>query len=171
MSKKGKSFWSISFEWGSTRNFAKDIGFYYSHTSSPAGDISDVLIGCIINGVLYGDTSLVGINKISTEIPKEYKLYQNYPNPFNPSTKIKFSIPGVGTSRDLSVKLIIYDALGKEVTTLVNEQLKPGTYETEFDGTNLPSGVYFYKLDIKQSSPEYSGSDGYTKTKKMVLIK
>jgi photosystem II stability/assembly factor-like uncharacterized protein len=93
-----------------------------------------------------------------------FSLSQNYPNPFNPSTKIKFQIPlsplserGVGGF----VTLKIYDILGREVATLVNQQLKPGTYEVEWDGTNYPSGVYFYKL----TSGDFSSS------KKMVLVK
>jgi photosystem II stability/assembly factor-like uncharacterized protein len=106
----------------------------------------------------------VFVQKISTEVPKSFSLSQNYPNPFNPSTRIKFDIPlsrGVSGGRGVSVKLIIYDILGREVATLVNEQLQPGTYEVEWDGTDYPSGVYFYKLT----------TDEFTETKKMVLIK
>jgi hypothetical protein len=139
------------------RTYSKDIGIINFGYSYDFGGCNDDLVGCVINGVLYGDTStLAAINQISSEIPKEYKLYQNYPNPFNPKTIIRFQITNLSDS-----KLIIYNALGKEVTTLVNEQLKPGTYETEFDGTNLPSGVYFYKLI----------SSNYTETKRMVLLK
>jgi hypothetical protein len=103
----------------------------------------------------------IGIKPISTDIPGNFSLFQNYPNPFNPTTKIKFDIPSVGTGRDLSVQLAIYDLLGREVATLVNEQLKPGTYEVEWDGTNYPSGVYFYKLT----------TESFNQTKRMVLIK
>ncbi len=88
-------------------------------------------------------------------------MQQNYPNPFNPSTKIKFDIPSVGNGRDRSVQLKIYDVLGKEAATLVNEHLKPGVYEADWNAENFPSGVYFYKLE--------SGS--FTETKKMLLIK
>lgn len=90
----------------------------------------------------------------------DYKLYQNYPNPFNPTTKIRFNIPrwrGVGGWTTLRV----YDVQGREVQTLVNESLKSGTYEVTFDGTTLNSGVYFYKLV----------TDGFTETKKMLIIK
>jgi hypothetical protein len=103
----------------------------------------------------------IGIKPISNELPSEFRLYQNYPNPFNPTTKIKFSIPPVGNGRDRSVKVIIFDVLGREFATLVNEQLQPGTYETEWDAANYSSGVYYYKLIV----------GNYTETKKMVLIK
>ncbi|MGA2669054.1 MAG: T9SS type A sorting domain-containing protein [Ignavibacteria bacterium] len=103
----------------------------------------------------------IGIKPISSVIPKSFFLSQNYPNPFNPTTKIKFDIPPLKGVRGMGVRLIISDLLGREVTTLINEQLNPGTYEVEWDGTNYPSGVYFYRLVM----------DGYSETKKMVLIK
>ena len=107
----------------------------------------------------------IGIKNISTEIPKEFSLSQNYPNPFNPSTKIRFSLPSVGQRHAFDVHLIIYDILGREVATLVNEQLQPGTYEVEFSanggGSGLTSGVYFYKLS----------TDSYNESKRMVLLK
>lgn len=95
--------------------------------------------------------------------PLYYVLYQNYPNPFNPVTKIKFTIPIVETQRDASLRvtLKVYDILGREIATLVNEEKPAGTYEVEFDGTGLPSGIYFYQ--IKASS--------FVKTKKMILLK
>lgn len=98
----------------------------------------------------------IGIKKLSNNIPSTYKLYQNYPNPFNPSTEIKFQIPISSFT-----KLIVYNILGSEVTTLVNEQLKPGTYEVEWGASNYPSGVYFYKLTTAE----------FTETKRMVLVK
>jgi hypothetical protein len=106
---------------------------------------------------------LIGVQKISESVPQSYALYQNYPNPFNPTTKIKFQIPlNKGGERGLSfVTLKIYDLLGREVATLVNQQLKPGTYEVEFNGTNYPSGVYFYRLTTNNN----------TATKKFVLVK
>jgi len=180
MTKKGKNFnWSNYFEGGATRRFVKDIGFYSSFSYYHTSNTSISLLGCTINGVLYGDTSLTGIKKISSEIPDKFSLSQNYPNPFNPSTKIRFEVPllsqeGV-SRRDGVVALKIYDALGKEVATLVNEQLKPGEYETEFDGTNLPSGVYYYQLVVGDNPTVKSGTGnnngGFTETKKMVLIK
>jgi hypothetical protein len=101
----------------------------------------------------------VGIKNISTEIPEGIALYQNYPNPFNPITKIKFSIPQ-GISNNL-ITLKVYDVLGKEISTILNQNLTAGTYETDFDGSKLSSGVYFYRLT--------AGS--YTEMKKMMLVK
>jgi len=108
---------------------------------------------------------IVSVNNISNVIPEKFSLQQNYPNPFNPSTKIKFDIipllRGVGDARGVFTSLKVYDLLGKEVATLVNEQLKPGTYEVTFDGANLSSGIYYYKLS----------SGDFIQTKKMVLMK
>ncbi|MCW9098042.1 MAG: gliding motility-associated C-terminal domain-containing protein, partial [Ignavibacteriaceae bacterium] len=98
-----------------------------------------------------------------------FVLYQNYPNPFNPSTKISWQSP-VGSWQSLKV----YDILGNEVATLVNEYKPAGRYEIEFDGhsdegQNMPSGVYFYQLRIK--GPETISGQGIIQTKKMLLIK
>jgi photosystem II stability/assembly factor-like uncharacterized protein len=111
-----------------------------------------------MNGRILKTTTggITYIQQISNEIPNEFKLYQNYPNPFNPTTNIKFQISKLSVA-----KIIIYDILGREVTTLVNEQLKPGTYEVEWNASNYPSGVYYYKL----SSGEFS------ETRKAVLLK
>jgi hypothetical protein len=98
----------------------------------------------------------IGIRNITSEIPVEYKLKQNYPNPFNPSTNIRFALPKSGF-----VKLVVFDVLGREVETLVNEKHFPGTYEVTFDGSNYPSGIYFYRLT----------TDLYNETKKMLMIK
>ncbi|MBU0473329.1 MAG: T9SS type A sorting domain-containing protein [Bacteroidetes bacterium] len=102
----------------------------------------------------------------------EYKLEQNYPNPFNPTTTIRYSIPNnLGTIQNLplqNVKLTIYDILGREVTTLVNEAQKSGNYEVTFDASNLASGVYLYRLQSTTSSN--SGKDFFD-TKKMILLK
>jgi hypothetical protein len=98
---------------------------------------------------------LTGIEPIGLS-PKEYKLSQNYPNPFNPITKISYTLPKSGF-----VTLKVYDLLGKEVMTLVNENKLPGNYFVDFNGSSLPSGTYFYKLIV----------NGFIDTKKMVLIK
>lgn len=88
--------------------------------------------------------------------PTEYKLYDNYPNPFNPSTTLRYSIPEASFT---TIK--IYDALGNEVSSLVNETKSAGTYEVEFNATDLSSGIYYYSLQ--------AGS--FNQTKKMILIK
>jgi hypothetical protein len=101
----------------------------------------------------------IGVFQISTEIPREFKLYQNYPNPFNPETKIQFHIPGrISSKRSM---LRVYDAIGREIETLVNNELKPGIYQVEWNASHLPSGIYFYSFI----------SGDFTETKKMVLIK
>ncbi len=104
----------------------------------------------------YNSGFVIGINNISSSSPDNYSLSQNYPNPFNPLTKIRFSVKDEGST---SIK--VYDLLGREVETLVNERMRPGTYEISFDGGKYPSGVYFYRL--------VSGK--YSETKKMSLIK
>ena len=103
----------------------------------------------------------IGIKNISTEIPSAYSLSQNYPNPFNSTSNLKFEIARHGGSSTSDVKIIVYDVMGREIQTLVNESLQPGTYETTFDGSMLPSGVYFYKLI----------AGDYTETKRMLMIK
>ncbi len=108
------------------------------------------------------------------EIPTSFKLLQNYPNPFNPSTKIGYSIPSSGSPIPggarggwVPIQLKIYNILGKEVSTLINENQQPGNYEIEFNAANtnnkasLPSGVYFYKLD----------AGNFHQVKKMILLK
>jgi hypothetical protein len=97
-------------------------------------------------------------------LPTEFSLSQNYPNPFNPITKIKYTIPSVETRHASSLQMVtlkIYDVLGNEVATLVNEEKAAGDYKIEFDGTGLPSGIYFYQLKAVS----------FIQTKKMVLLK
>jgi|WetSurMetagenome_2_1015567.scaffolds.fasta_scaffold61523_2 photosystem II stability/assembly factor-like uncharacterized protein len=98
----------------------------------------------------------IGVKQIEKNIPEKYDLSQNYPNPFNPNTKIRFRIKESGL-----VTLNVYDLLGKEVVTIINGNMQPGTYETLFDGKGLNSGMYIYKLQ----------AGNYTETKKMCLIK
>lgn len=99
---------------------------------------------------------IVGTEMQNIALPKVFKLSQNYPNPFNPLTKIKYDIKKTGFT-----KLVVYDILGREIVTLVNEELKPGTYETEWDASGFTSGIYFYRLSTGEN----------TQTRKMVLIK
>jgi len=101
-------------------------------------------------------TTLTSNENIISTVPAGFELSQNYPNPFNPSTSIKFALPVAG-----SISLKIYDRLGKEVETLADGFRTAGTYEINFDASKLTSGVYFYKLV----------TDGFTNTKKMILVK
>jgi hypothetical protein len=99
--------------------------------------------------------------EVSIEAPQNFALEQNYPNPFNPSTKIKYSVTPNVNGQMSNVVLKIYDAIGNEVATLVNENKPAGTYEIAFDASNLSSGIYLYKLQ--------AGS--FAETKKMLLMK
>ncbi len=110
---------------------------------------------------------LTGLDPVVSSIPSQFQLFQNYPNPFNPATKIKFTIPFNVSNyprvvpEEAPVTLKVYDVIGREVATLINDNLKSGTYEIIWNGANYASGVYFYRLK--------AGS--YTATKKMVLVK
>lgn len=169
-SRQSRWYQNAFFEAGSSRRYVYGIGLYSaSYSVMYCAYQTSTLIGCVIDGVLYGDTStILGLKRINSQVPEEYSLYQNYPNPFNPITKIKFDIrlPLLSKEGTTGVVLRIYDILGREVVTLVNEQLKPGTYEVEWpapseEGSNYSSGVYYYQLI----------SDEFIQTKKMVLIK
>ncbi len=105
---------------------------------------------------VYKSSQPIGIKNISAEIPSAFLLLQNYPNPFNPATTIRYK---VASSKD--IKLVIYDILGKEISTLVNEKLQPGTYEVNWNGSQYSSGAYFYKLT----------AGDFNQTKRMLLIK
>ncbi len=104
----------------------------------------------------------VGIEPITNEIPNSITLFQNYPNPFNPSTKIKFTILADVRRQRSNVRLVVYDLIGREVVKLVDEILEPGGYEAEFDGSDLSSGIYFYRLELDGTIFD---------TKKMMMIK
>ena len=113
------------------------------------------------------DGSFTYSNEIEVAVdfaPKEFVLYQNYPNPFNPKTTIKFAVPSViasGAKQSQFVTLKVYDILGKEDATLVNEEKQPGVYEVEFDASSFSSGMYLYKLQ----------AGTFIQTKKMILAK
>ena len=107
-------------------------------------------------GIQINNSPLVGVQNVSSEIPVQYELSQNYPNPFNPVTNIRFSIPKEGF-----VTLKVFDITGKEVRTLVNEDLRAGKYNIDFSGTDLASGVYFYRIN----------TSGFSDVKKMILVK
>ena len=134
-------------------------GLYVGGKFSHAGDKYSNMIA------LYTDF-ITSIEDKNNYIPDDFILFQNYPNPFNPSTKIKYSIPA-GTSFSSAsggmkfVQLKVYDILGNEIATLVNEEKPAGNYEVEFNASMLPSGVYFYRLT--------AGS--FTATKKLILLR
>jgi photosystem II stability/assembly factor-like uncharacterized protein len=160
-STNGGLNWNIQFDCGVS--YLTSLFFNNENTGWIAGD------GFLLR-TTNGGTYLKS-NILSTITPNNFMLFQNFPNPFNPSTKIRFSVPSgkfdIPTplppfrKGETKVSLKIYDILGREVSTLVNEQLKPGTYDVEWDGSNFSSGVYYYKLV----------SGDFVETKKMVLLK
>ena len=144
-----------------------DANYYYVNMTIQ----KDTIPGSFVQGATNGpslaqqmftritisrDSIITGSTNSSGEIPVNFNLYQNYPNPFNPVTNIKFDLPKNGF-----VTLKVFDILGREMTTLVNETLSAGSYESEWDALSYPSGVYFYRLV----------TDGFSEVKKMLLIK
>ncbi|MCI0450447.1 MAG: T9SS type A sorting domain-containing protein [Chlorobi bacterium] len=113
---------------------------------------------CVPHPFMVGSftASPIGITPIAGEVPKSFKLNQNYPNPFNPVTDIKFDIPVASYT-----KLTVLNILGQEIEVLVNQQLSTGSYKVDWNASNYPSGVYFYKLE----------AGDFVDTKKMILIK
>ncbi|HSW53610.1 MAG TPA: T9SS type A sorting domain-containing protein [Ignavibacteriaceae bacterium] len=160
-----------------------DVGMYVSFNSGqswwvlgeglpilPIGDIEihpttrELVAGTYGRSMYKIDLNLVPTNvELSEPGLAGFQLEQNYPNPFNPSTKIIYQIPAsLNPSKGGTfVQLIVYDILGREVTVLVNEEKQPGVYESVFDGSNLPSGIYLYGLTAGE----------YSETKKLVLLK
>ncbi|RMD88645.1 MAG: T9SS C-terminal target domain-containing protein [Calditrichaeota bacterium] len=129
------------------------------------GTVGQPLIGRTSNadhihqaGFWYRVSGLItSVEQIATEtIPTEFRLDQNYPNPFNPSTTIRFALP-----KRSHVSLKLYDLLGREVATLVDEEHEPGEYKVVFEAHGLPSGVYFYRIE----------AEGFVKTRKLMLLK
>ena len=105
--------------------------------------------------------NVVSVDNEIVAIPTEYKLSQNYPNPFNPSTIIKYQIPKQVRDDNANVSLKVYDILGREIATLVNEKQKAGNYEVTWNADNVPSGIYFYRLR----------AGNFVEAKKMLLLK
>jgi hypothetical protein len=111
---------------------------------------------CNIDDVFVGNRSAIGIQPISSNIPKRFELRQNYPNPFNPKTNFEFDLP-----KSENVNITIYNMLGQEVKILLNEFKNPGTYRVDFDASSLSSGTYIYRIK----------AGDFVDTKKMILVK
>ncbi|MGE5430856.1 MAG: T9SS type A sorting domain-containing protein [Syntrophomonadaceae bacterium] len=142
----------------SLKKAGKDVSTAEAFVNSidPTQDMDQTrsqIIDQILN--LQGTTT-TAVETVKSTAPGDYKLDQNYPNPFNPSTKISYTIP-----QNSMVSLKVFDMLGKEVATLVNEQKAPGSYEVTFDGANLTSGMYVYELK----------TNNFVQNKKMMLVK
>jgi hypothetical protein len=152
---------------GYTYSLAQGIGVDSMYSSFDFGENFTTIKGCIIEGIVYGDTTTVGVEDKVDPVATTINLEQNYPNPFNPSTKIKYTIPVVETRRASSLQFVtlkVYDILGNEIATLVSEEKPAGEYEVEFNvgqTISLSSGIYFYQLK--------AGS--FVETKKMILLK
>ncbi len=125
---------------------------YGSNTLERGGE----LLGAIINGELWGDTSTVTTGVDENNIINNYGLSQNYPNPFNPTTQINYSL-----QESNFVNLKVYNSIGELVSTLINEEKPAGSYSVSFNASGLPSGVYFYRIT--------SGS--FNQTRKMILLR
>ncbi|MEO8168446.1 MAG: T9SS type A sorting domain-containing protein, partial [bacterium] len=138
---------------------AVGVGFYSDNASGYGGGFGwfnrSQLIGILKSGTLYGDSSLPATVGLNSDFPATFGLSQNYPNPFNPTTTIKFQI-----SHSSFVTLNVFDLLGREVATLVNEEITPGSYERVFNAEGLASGVYLYRLQ--------AGS--FVQTRKLLLL-
>ncbi len=144
---------------------------------------SSQVAGQTYSGTIYFDNLRVKYPQSATSTendilePKTFVLYQNYPNPFNPSTKIKYTIPALTSflsqrermsEGQVRVILKVFDVLGREVATLVNEEKPAGSYEVEFDAKGLSSGIYFYQLNVYNT---LAGGSGFVTTKKMILLR
>jgi len=141
-------FWIHSIE-----TLAEGIGLIYKWNEEPPQGPQKILLGCVIDGDTLGTlTSVVG----EVLMPNEFLLYQNFPNPFNPNTTIRFQIPHYSL-----VELKIFDLLGREISTLINEEKPAGIYDISFNGSNLSSGIYIYRLK----------TDDKIITNKMILLK
>jgi len=137
---------------GETQRYSMALVFAYS--TEELFNVKRTIQEIYNNNYQIDSTTSIADKHLS--VPSNYLLYQNYPNPFNPITKIKYSIP-----LSDNVKIKVYDILGREIKTLLNEYKQAGTYEIEFDANNLISGVYFYSLQ----------AGNYAATKKLILIK
>lgn len=156
-----KFFYFVGLDNDYTVSIIPDFGFVEWDASSTFANYNMNLKGCILSGIIHGTLTSV---KDEKTLPNEFSISQNFPNPFNPSTNIQYAIgsPENGT-RQQFVTLKVYDVLGNEIVTLVNEEKEPGIYNVEFrtDNRELPSGVYFYRIE--------AGS--FRETKKMVLMR
>jgi hypothetical protein len=126
------------------------IGTSWEPINTGLTDINVSSLAVSADGYIFAGTdslvfrsvqSTVGVGRIAQGIPHAFKLEQNYPNPFNPSTTIRYQVP---TQSHVTLK--VFDVLGREVATLVNEAKEPGTYTVQWDAAGVSSGVYFYRL-------------------------
>ncbi len=114
--------------------------------------------------IKYGSVIVDGVRQRASTLPAQPVLNQNYPNPFNPSTRISYNVPF-----ESDVTLKIYDLLGGEMATLVNEKKRPGEYSLQWNAEGMPSGVYFYRMQARQTDGGQAGA--FSVTRKLLLMK
>lgn len=154
LSSCGKLFMTTNF---GTNWKLKNQGMENINIMSFGASADKVFAGTYCSSVWRRNLSdIIGIQNISSSVPEKYLLMQNYPNPFNPNTSIRYQVSSIKF-----INLVVYDLLGKEVEVLVNENQKSGMYEVTWDGSNYPSGVYYYRLT----------AGDFSETRKMVLVK
>jgi photosystem II stability/assembly factor-like uncharacterized protein len=174
---RGEIFVGLGTSWpfrGEGVFHSTDNGTTWTSINEGFGDLNVISLLVAPSGRVYAGTLVEGVFSRSgtttvrlgdEELPGGFALEQNYPNPFNPSTKIKFQIPSSKLRFGISdlgfVSLKVYDILGREVRTLVNDNLPPGSYEVTFDAGGLASGVYLYRLRAGE----------FTQTKRMLLMR
>jgi hypothetical protein len=165
----------IRYQKGDGIDYGDSVVIYWDLPQQISGLLQDIITGTLINVQLSGSGNFLVPNpgaldrlkllvtysnatdvEFENSLPEYYNLSQNYPNPFNPSTKIQYSI-----SSNQFVQLKIYDVLGKEISTLVNNEQSAGRYEVNFNGNGLTSGIYFYSIK----------AGAFTETKSMILMK
>lgn len=152
----------MDFDYGGIVESGDTLWFYGARLAKGIGIIEEqhyewsylILQGAIIDGVQYG--TIVSVDDTPIRIPQNIILYPNYPNPFNPITKIRYSVPCL-----TRIQIKVYDVLGNEIETLVNEEKPAGNYEIIWNAVNLPSGVYFYQMR----------AGDFTQIQKMILLK
>jgi len=150
----GDSLWSVVYNHPRYKNYASDFVITKNNSIVITGKAYGNNTGYDITTLKYSHT--IGIQSSSTEFPDNFKLDQNYPNPFNPNTVISYQL-----AVSSFAKLKVYDILGSDIATLVNEKQNAGSYSVEFNGANYPSGIYYYKLE----------AGDFNEVKKMILLK
>ncbi|HMQ70329.1 MAG TPA: Omp28-related outer membrane protein [Ignavibacteria bacterium] len=140
---------------GKTYYFSNWEGTGSGSYTGPNTTANITMNGFIFQKAIF-DTIDVGISNYNSQIPDKFSLYQNYPNPFNPVTNIKFDI-----AKSTNTSIVIYDMLGKEISSLVNQVLAPGSYQYSFNASNFPSGIYYYRIKTNE----------FTDIRKMILLK
>lgn len=144
--------------------FPAGFGFSQSASTTLISSVGEPFVGfsqigstSVRSGSLFSSVVIVtGLKESNNQLPLEYALYQNYPNPFNPSTTVRYDLP-----RATFVTLTIFDVLGRQISTIVEGEKPTGAYQVNVYLPNLPSGVYFYRIQARD----------YVKTKKFVLLR